>query len=56
MTKKQRILKDVRYIKENYVLGAARTAQLETVRQKYEISAERLKAMCLHQPGADFWN
>ena len=56
MTRKQRILKDVRYIKENNPLGAGRTAALDTLRQKYEISAERLRAMCLHQTGCDYWN
>ena len=56
MTKRQRIVKEVKYIKENNPLGAGRTAALDTLRQKYEIYAERLRAMCLHVQGCDYWN
>jgi hypothetical protein len=56
MTKKQRILDKVKYIKRNYALGAARTTQLNNLRQKYEISSEHLKKICLGVGGADYWN
>jgi hypothetical protein len=56
MTKDQRIIDRVKFIKRTIVLGAARTAALDDLRAKYHISPERLRALCLHQNGADYWN
>ena len=56
MTRKQRILERVRFIKGSIALGAPRTTALDELRQKYHISAERLRAICLNQPGCDYWN
>ena len=56
MTREQRILDKVRFIKRTEVLGAARTAALDDLRAKYHISEERLRAICLFQSAADYWN
>ena len=56
MTRKQQILDEVRFIKRTEVLGAARTTELDNLRKKFHISPERLRALCLHQTGADYWN
>ena len=55
MTREQRILERVRFIKRTIVLGAARTAALDDLRAKFHISTERLRAICLWQTGCDFW-
>ncbi len=55
MTREQRILERVRYIKKNYVLGAGRTTALAAVKARYFIGEGRLRALCLHQSGCDYW-
>ena len=56
MTRKQRILERVRFIVRNNALGAGRTAALDDLRAKFHISPERLRAICLNQSDADYWN
>ena len=56
MTRRQRIIKDVVFIKKNNVLGAGRTAALTALMNKYDITIGRLRALCLHTSGADYWN
>jgi hypothetical protein len=56
MTRKQQILDRVKFIVRTEPLGAGRTAALEDLRTKFHISEERLRAICLHQSGADYWN
>ena len=56
MTKRQRIVAAVVLIKKNFALGAPRTAELDDLREKYELSPEQLRQMCLWKMGADYWN
>ena len=55
MTRRQRVLDEVKKIVRNNALGAGRTAALDAMQQKYEVSDGRLKAWCIFVQGADYW-
>jgi hypothetical protein len=55
VTKKQRILYEVKLAVSKNPLGAARTADLDAIKVKYGLSTSMLKAMCLGVGGAQYW-
>ena len=59
MTKKQRLRWEVRMACSKNPAGAARTAELLLIRQRYApgtMSTEQLDQRCLHHPYADVAN
>ena len=55
MTKKQRILHEVKLAVSKNPLGAARTAELDAIKTRYGLSTGMLKKICLGVGGAQYW-